>query len=77
MKLDIRSAKAIISLTTGPAREDFIIFMQALAQFNEDLVERLIYDQEHVLARQGEARAVTEILRAIQSARDVVNSKQQ
>ncbi len=67
MKLTPESADAVKRLRTNT---DFKILVSAVADFGGKLVEQMVYAQEDSQLRtlQGKAQAVTEILKAIETA---------
>ena len=67
MKLTPESAAAVKRLRTNT---DFKLFMLAVADFGEKLVEQMIYAQDDTRLQlmQGKAQAVTEILKVVQTA---------
>ncbi len=69
MKLTSESADAVKRLRTNP---DFQAFMSVMGDYGEKLVEQMIYAQEarQLSLLQGKAQAVTEILKAVQTAPD-------
>jgi hypothetical protein len=66
VKLTSETAEAIIRLH---ASSDFKVFMHALGDFGEKLVEQMIYaDKDQLPMLQGKTQAVTEILKALATA---------
>ena len=72
MKLDERQARAIVTLLTN---EDFKIYMGALGDFGEQLMQRLVFSPpDEVLTRQGKVQTVTEIMKALDTAQQTVQN---
>ncbi len=68
MKATPELAEAVRRLRTNT---DFNVVMQGISDYGEKLVEQMIYAQDDQLRPlQGKTQAVTEILKAVQTAPD-------
>jgi len=77
MRFSVEQAKAVAELLATDSR--FGMFMEALGDYGEVLIQRVLYEDEPYAAAayRGMARAVTEILQAVDGARKTVEQAQE
>ena len=71
MKLDLAQAEAVVRLQNN---SDFKLFVEALTAYRQESIEFVMYaPPEGVETNRGIARGVTEVLRGLSGAENIIN----